>query len=72
MNARESYREVIGQVTITGPNARGYYKLKWTEPDGFRVDTSGGRTLEQARATATRNALRIAQAAGPNVVAILR
>jgi integrase len=66
-----STREVIGGVTITGPNARGYYKLKWTEPDGRSVDTSGGRTVDAARATATLNAIRIAQAAGPNAVTTL-
>ena len=39
--AREAARGRVGVVRVLEPNAKGYYRLKWTEPDGTRGDTSG-------------------------------
>ena len=36
---------VVGVVRITGPNGRGYYRLKWRKPDGTERDTSGSARL---------------------------
>ena len=50
-----------GNVTITGPNTKGYYRLKWHEPDG----TPGSRYLDMARIKAKDIDARISRAAGP-------
>ena len=56
---------VIGGVTVTGPNAKGYYRLKWHEPDGTLGDTSGSRDEAYARLKAHDINTRLTQAAGP-------
>ncbi|KAA1423555.1 hypothetical protein FE697_008125 [Mumia zhuanghuii] len=71
MSATAGFREVIGGVTITGPKASGYYKLKWIEPDGKRRETDRGPSLEKARSAAIDIATRISRAAGPEAVTTL-
>jgi integrase len=56
---------IIGGVTITGPNTKGYYRLKWHEPDGTLGDTSGSRDEAHARLKAHDINARLTQAAGP-------
>ncbi|WP_416957839.1 hypothetical protein ACNKF0_09570 [Nocardioides sp. T5] len=56
---------IIGGVTVTGPNAKGYYRLKWHEPDGTVGDTSGSRDEAYARLKAHDINSRLTQAAGP-------
>jgi hypothetical protein len=51
--ARNRLAASVGVVKVLEPNARGYYRLKWTEPDGTPGDTSAGRILEPALAKAT-------------------
>jgi hypothetical protein len=62
----------IDRVRILAPNARGYYRLKWTEPDGSPEDTSGGRQLEPALGKAKDIDQRLALAAGPKAVTALQ
>lgn len=71
MSATAGFREVVGGVTITGPKASGYYKLKWIEPDGKRRETDRGPSLEKARSAAIDIATRISRAAGPEAVTTL-
>lgn len=61
----ESTTTLVGSVTVTGPNAKGYYRLKWREPDGALGDTSGSRDLAVALEKAADIDQRLAQAAGP-------
>jgi integrase len=56
---------ILGGVTITGPNTKGYYRLKWHEPDGTLGDTSGSRDEAYARLKAHDINARLTQAAGP-------
>ena len=57
--------ERVGAVRILNPCSKGYYRLKWTEPDGTLGDTSGGKTLEMARAKAATTDQRLSLAVGP-------
>lgn len=64
--------EYVGDVAVTGPNPRGYYRLKWREPDGTLRDTSGSRDLDFARIKASDIDSRLAQAAGPKATSSLQ
>ncbi|WP_341229739.1 hypothetical protein [Nocardioides salarius] len=64
--------EFVGAVRILNPCSKGYFRLKWTEPDGKPGDTSGGKTLETARTRATRENQRLSLAVGPLAVTSLR
>lgn len=64
--------ETVGLVRILTPCSKGYYRLKWSEPDGTRGDTSAGRTLESARAKATTIDDRLQLAVGPLATTTLR
>lgn len=70
--ARTPALEWVGQVAIYAPTSKGYYRLKWQEPDGRSGDTSAGRTLEDARWKAGEITGRLEMAAGPYAVASLR
>jgi integrase len=64
--------ESVGLVDIYAPTATcGYFRLKWSEPDGTRGDTTGGRYLDFARAKASGINDRIALCAGPLAVTSL-
>jgi hypothetical protein len=64
--------EWVGLVAISAPTASCvYYRLKWLEPDGRPGDTTGGRSVETARAKAAEIDARLARAAGPAAVAEL-
>jgi hypothetical protein len=53
-------------VQVFAPAGRSpYHRLRWTEPDGTRGDTSGGRDLPAALARAHALDERLARAAGP-------
>ncbi|MCK5927606.1 MAG: hypothetical protein KAG80_05340 [Nocardioides sp.] len=69
--SKRSPLEHIGAVRILHPCAKGYYRLKWTEPDGSPGDTSGGRTLETARAKAATIDRRLSLAVGPLAMTLL-
>jgi hypothetical protein len=60
--------ETIGVVDIYAPTSTPYFRLKWPEPDGTPVDTSGGTTLDSARYKATEIDSRVGVAAGPLAV----
>lgn len=62
--ARKPPVEWVGQVAIYAPGGKGYFRLKWDEPDGRPGDTSGGRTLETARFKAAEIDARLSMAAG--------
>jgi hypothetical protein len=62
---------MVGVVRVLEPDAKGYYRLKWTEPDGTPGDTSAGRILEHAREKASEINDRVTSAAGPKAVAAL-
>src|SRR5690242_18027068 len=64
--------EQVGAVRILNRCSKGYYRLKWTEPDGAPGDTSGGKTLEAARAKATGIDQRLSLAVGPLATTPLR
>lgn len=64
--------EYVGAVRILNRCSKGYYRLKWTEPDGTLGDTSGGRTLESARAKANKVNQRLSRAVGPLATTPLR
>ncbi|MGB3763287.1 MAG: hypothetical protein WA966_08690, partial [Ornithinimicrobium sp.] len=64
--------EHAGAVRILNPCTKGYYRLKWTEPDGTLGDTSGGKTLETARAKAIKIDQRLSLAVGPLATTSLR
>lgn len=57
--------EHVGAVRILNRCSKGYFRLKWTEPDGTPGDTSGGMTLETARAKAATTDQRLSLAVGP-------
>jgi hypothetical protein len=59
---------VVGIVTVSGPSARGLYRLKWPKPDGTEGDTTGSRDLEHALAKAAQIDLQYGAAAGPKAV----
>ena len=61
----------VGVVKVLEPNAKGYYRLKWTEPDGTPGDTSAGKILELALEKATEINNRVTSAAGPKAVTAL-
>lgn len=61
----------VGHVAIYAPGSKGYYRLKWDEPDGRPGDTSGGRTLETARFEAAEIDARVSMAAGAFAVSPL-
>lgn len=66
MSSRQRAVAVIGSVHVCAPTARSrYYRLIWTEPDGRRVTTSGGVTVEDAQAKARSVAERLRLAVGP-------
>ncbi len=60
---------VVGIVTISGPNPKGYYRLKWLNPDGSPGgspgDTTGGTDLGDARAKADEISHSHSHAAAP-------
>lgn len=62
--ARTSPVEYVGQVAIYAPTSKGYYRLKWLEPDGRPGDTSGSKNLEVARWKASEINARLAMASG--------
>ncbi|NPD06521.1 site-specific integrase [Nocardioides sp. zg-1308] len=64
--------ESIGKVNIFDRCSKGYFRLKWTEPDGTRGDTSGGPTMQTARAKATQINARLDLAVGPLAMTSLR
>lgn len=64
--------ETIGNVNIFERCSKGYFRLKWPEPDGTRGDTSGRPTMETARAKAAEIDLRLNLAVGPLAVTPLR
>lgn len=70
--ARTPALEWVGQVAIYAPTSKGYYRLKWQEPDGRSGDTSAGRTLEDARWKAGEINGRLEMAAGPYAVTSLQ
>lgn len=61
----------VGGVTVTGPTPKGYYRLKWREPDGTPGDTSGSRDLTFALEKAADIDRQISQAAGPRATTCL-
>lgn len=61
----------IGAVTLTGPTSKGYFRLRWTEPDGTPGDTTAGRDLDAAIVKATDLDRRIGQASGPRATCSL-
>lgn len=64
--------ESVGRVDIYAPPASGkkpYFRLKWVEPSGTPGDTSGGTSIEEARAT--QLAVRLARAASAFSVTLL-
>lgn len=66
---RQEPIETVGAVGIYEPTGSSpYYHLRWFEPDGYKGDTTGGRTLAQARAKAADIDDRLAIAAGPQAV----
>jgi hypothetical protein len=71
MSARNAPIEWVGEVAVYAPTSKGYYRLKWDEPDGRPGDTSGGRTIEDARYKAAEIDARLAMAAGPSAVTTL-
>jgi hypothetical protein len=64
--------ETIGKVRILDRCSKGYFRLKWPEPDGTGGDTSGGPTMETARAKATQINARFDLAVGPLAMMSLR
>jgi hypothetical protein len=69
--ARNRLAATVGVVKVLEPNAKGYYRLKWTEPDGTPGDTSAGKILELALEKATEINNRVTSAAGPKAVTAL-
>jgi len=61
----------VGVVRVLEPNAKGYYRLKWTEPDGTPGDTSAGKIHELALEKAEEINDRVTSAAGPKAVTAL-
>lgn len=56
----------VGGVAIYEPTpSKPYFRLKWTEPDGSRGDTSGGKEFDLAVLKATDIDARVSGAAGP-------
>ncbi|AXT84671.1 hypothetical protein C6I20_05340 [Aeromicrobium sp. A1-2] len=72
MSSRNAPIQTVGLVAIYAPSAKGYYRLKWIEPDGSRGDTTAGRSIEEARAKATELAVRLSRAASPFAVVTLQ
>jgi integrase len=75
MSAGRPPLEHVGAVAVYGPTGTGpktrYFRIKWTEPDGERKDTSAGTTLEHARWKAADVDARLSLAAGAFAVTTL-
>jgi integrase len=69
--ARKPSIPSVGVVDVFGPNPKGYYRLKWSEPDGTPGDTTAGRILEPALEKAAEINERVSSAAGPKAVTTL-
>lgn len=70
--ARSRPVEIVGGVEVFAPTGRSpYHRLRWTESDGTRGDTSGGRDLRTAIDRARAIDERLCRAAGPAAMASL-
>jgi hypothetical protein len=56
---------------VLEPSTKGYYRLKWTEPDGTPGDTSAGKILEHALEKPTEINDRVTSATCPKAVTAL-